>query len=421
MAISDDIETTDKSLKIEELLYYADRSRFWRERQEFVLINLMCPSGFSLIPYTVKGEILIEQRKKPPYGSIPSIDPVSLVRLHQSSGTSGCPLVWGDSVTDWLRILTQWDELFQIAGVGFHDRLFFPFSFGPFLGFWSAFEAATRSGWFCLPGGGLSSLSRLRLILDHEITVVLTTPSYALYLGNLAKNEGIDLRSSAIRLLILAGEPGACLSGMRDRIEEGWGAKVLDHHGMTETGPVSMECPFSPGYLHLLSSHFVIEFIPLNENGESELVLTPLGRLGMPLLRYRTGDRVKPTFGVCPCGRNGVRLHGGILGRLDDMVIIRGNNLDPQAVEDWFWKFPQIVDFRAEVKTDCDLAQLFFLVEIGLEYDSEKFEKQLVIAFSERFFFGARFQCVRPGTLPIAQHKSKRWIINSQGTSAIKT
>src|SRR5438270_925295 len=135
-----------------------------------------------------------------------------------------------------------WDQIFDITGVGSGDRLFFPFSFGPFLGFWTAFEAASRRGLWCLPGGGMSSAARLRFLLDHAATVVLCTPTYALHLAEVATREGIDLAGSPVRALIVAGEPGGSIPATRRRIEEAWGARVLDHSGVSEAGTMAIEC-----------------------------------------------------------------------------------------------------------------------------------------------------------------------------------
>src|SRR5262249_18282036 len=144
---------------------------------------------------------------------------------------------------DSLRWMYQcWDQMFAIAGVHERDRLFFPFSFGPFLGFWTAFECATRRNWFCMPGGGMSSGARLRFLIEHRATVLLCTPTSALHLGERGEKDGIDLARSDVRALIVAGEPGGSIPATRTRIERGFGARVFDHSGMTECGPMTMEC-----------------------------------------------------------------------------------------------------------------------------------------------------------------------------------
>src|SRR5207248_1716234 len=118
----------------------------------------------------------------------------------------------------------------------------FPFSFGPFLGFWTAFDAAQRLGCLCLAAGGMSSGARLRMMLDNAVTVVLCTPTYALHLAEVAREQGIALAAGHVRSLIVAGEPGGSITATRRRIEEAWQARVFDHSGMTEVGPATIEC-----------------------------------------------------------------------------------------------------------------------------------------------------------------------------------
>ena len=197
-------------------------------------------------------------------------------------------------------MLGSWCQVFEAAGVTAADRIYFAFSFGPFLGFWTAFEAGLRIGSLCLPGGGLSSAARLRNLIDQQATVLCCTPTYAIHLGQVAQREGIDLSQSAIRTIIVAGEPGGSLPAVRQTVAEAWnGARLFDHHGMTEVGPVTFECSEHPGWLHVVEESYLAEIVNL-ESGETvapgetgELILTTLGRTGSPLIRYRTGDLVK--------------------------------------------------------------------------------------------------------------------------------
>src|SRR5450432_1027774 len=220
-------------------------------------------------------------------------------------------------------MLKCWEQMFRIAGVTAADRLLFPFSFGPFLGFWTAFDAAQRLGCLCLAAGGMSSGARLRMLLDNAATVVLCTPTYALHLAEVAREQGIALEPGtpgfAVKCLIVAGEPGGSIPATRRRIEEAWHARVFDHSGMTEVGPAAIECPERPGGLHLLEADYLAEVInpnttePVAPGQLGELVLTNLGRWGSPLVRYRTGDLVRVDPEPCPCGRSFRRLGGGIL------------------------------------------------------------------------------------------------------------
>lgn len=368
-------------------------SPFWvRRLSRLGIPQPSCAGDLCRAPTLTKHEILADQGGNPPLGSF-ATGPIN--RLHQSSGTIATPLAWGDSLQDWSRILDIWDTLFDIAEMRPSDRFLFPFSFGPFLGFWSAFEAATRSGRFCLAAGGLSTQARLRLIERHQITVVLATPSYAQHMAETAETLGMELKDFPVRALILAGEPGANRPTLRTRLENSWGARVFDHHGMTETGPVSMECARNPGVLHISENSYfaqVLDSASDQEVDEGELVLTPLDRLTMPLLRYRTGDRVRILRQACPCGRPFMALSGGILGRLDDMLIIRGNNIHPEAIENWLWSHPEVREFRVEVHEGAGLTKLLLIVETNEKSDSNMIAKKIRSGFQERFLFQAEVQ-----------------------------
>ena len=156
----------------------------------------------------------------------------------------------------------------------------------------------------------------------------------------MAKEADLDLAGSDVRSLIVAGEPGGSIPATRARLESAWGARVFDHIGMTEIGPWGFECVEEPGAVLAMESEFIAAVIdpatgePVEDGQPGELVLTNLGRSGMPLIRYRTGDRAILTRDQCWGGRWFARAEGGVLGRLDDMLIIRGQNVFPAAVED---------------------------------------------------------------------------------------
>src|SRR5947207_7929412 len=172
------------------------------------------------------------------------------------------PLRWLDTAESWNGMLGSWEQVLRVAGVARADRILFAFSFGPFIGFWLAFESAARLGCLCVPGGGLGSVARLAAILENQITVLCCTPTYALRLAETAAREKIALDHSRVRKLIVAGEPGGSIPAVRTRLEELWpGARVFDHHGMTETGPVTYQCPARAGMLHVIESAYYAEVI----------------------------------------------------------------------------------------------------------------------------------------------------------------
>jgi phenylacetate-CoA ligase len=251
------------------------------------------------------------------------------------------------------------------AGVTAADRVFFPFSFGLFIGFWAGFEGARSLGALAIPGGGQDSPTRLAWMEALGATVLVCTPSYALHLVELARERGIDLRKLPVRVTVHAGEPGAGIPAVRARIEDGWGARAFDHAGMTEMGAYGYECAERAG-LHVNETEFIAEVVdPATDApaAEGELVLTNLGRVGSPAIRYRTGDRVRLATELCPCGRTFARLAGGILGRLDDMLIVRGVNVFPAAIEAIVRRFPDVDEFQIEVFRAGELDEARVLIE----------------------------------------------------------
>jgi phenylacetate-CoA ligase len=371
------------------------------------------------LPFTTKAELLADQAEHPPYGTVLTYPVGHYRRLHQTSGTSGRPLRWLDTEESWSRVVDCWVEVYRLAGVRPGERLFFPFSFGPFLGFWTAFEAAGRVGCLALPGGGMSTTARLRSLLDNAATVVMCTPTYALHLAEAARAEGIDLASSPVRAVIVAGEPGGSVPATRGRIEAAWGARVFDHTGMTETGPLAAECVAGPGGLHVLETEYIVEVIdpttgrPVAPGAEGELVVTNLHRAGSPLLRYRTGDLVCIDPKPCPCGRPWVRLAGGVRGRADDMIVLRGNNVHPSAIEGIVRRFAEVVEYRVEVDESAALAALRIEVEPGDAAGGDALAARVAQAVRDELLFRAEVRAVAPGSLPRFDLKARRFVRKS--------
>ena len=369
---------------------------------------------FTRLPFTTKAELVVDQQAHAPYGSALTYPRERYTRLHQTSGTSsGRPLRWLDTPESWDWLLGCWQAIYGRLGLRADDVLYFAFSFGPFLGFWTAFEAAGRLGHRVLPGGGQTSTARLRFLLEHGATVVCCTPTYALHLAELAAKEGIDLAGSPVRMLIVAGEPGGSIPATRARIEAVWGARVIDHYGMTEVGPVAVEPFDQPGHLAVLEDRFVAEFIdpetaaPAADGVAAELVLSNLGRYGSPLIRYRTGDLVK--------GRRGadgiLLLDGGILGRTDDMLHVRGNNLYPAAIEAVVRRFPEVAEFRILVDHTGPLADLS--LEIEPTAPTAGLAEVVARAIRDELLFRVEVAAVAPGTLPRYEMKARRVVVRS--------
>jgi phenylacetate-CoA ligase len=242
-------------------------------------------------------------------------------------------------------------------------------------------------------------------MLDLRATVLMSTPTYALRLADVARGLGIELAASDIRVTLHAGEPGASIPATRAAIESAYSAVCFDHTGMTELGPTGFSCSQRDG-IHLVESEFVFEV--LDDAGrpatEGELVATNLGRWGMPVVRYRTGDRVRVSREPCSCGSPFMKLVGGIQGRVDDMFTVRGVNLYPSQVEDIVRGHPEVTEFVIEHRRVREMDEVTLLVEIAGADPTERLEADL------RQALGVRLGCkvVETGTLPRSELKSKR-------------
>ncbi len=373
----------------------------------------------SQLPLTTKHEIVDDFNFHPPYGSNLTFPTTSYARFHQTSGTTGRPLVWMDTHSSWSWFMDCWNLIYCAIGITQEDRFCFPFSFGPFIGFWAAFDAATQRGNLTIPAGGLSTTARIRLILDQKCTVLCCTPTYALRMVEVAREEGIDIAQSDVRAIIVAGEPGGNIPAIRQRIESAWNARVYDHWGMTEIGALGVEPHDDPTNLYLLETQCIPEVID-PATGQSvepgqigELVITNLGRWGNPLIRYRTGDLVKPSTTESPCGCHFLRLEGGVLGRVDDMVTIRGNNVYPSSVEAVLREYPEIVEYRMTVSTQRSMKQMLIEVELFSDFaadDESAFMKRLHATIKDRLNFQPDLKRVATGELPRFELKGRRLV-----------
>jgi phenylacetate-CoA ligase len=319
------------------------------------------------LPFTHKGQLVEDQETHPPFGTNLTFPLDQYIHLHQTSGTTGKPLRWLDTSESWDWWARCWAAVYCAAGVTATDRIFFAFSFGPFIGFWAAWAGCEKIGSLAISGGAQNSYQRLKHLIELQATVLCCTPSYALHLVEAARKENINLEKSAVRKIIVAGEPGGSIPGTKARIEEAWGARVFDHTGATEIGGHGMTCLGQCG-VHLNEGEFLIEVInplTLEPADEGELVITNLGRTGSPILRYRTGDQVRINRDVCECGRTFVRMDGGIIGRIDQMLIVRGVNIFPSSLESIVRSFPRVQEFRLIVNDISAMDQLLIVVEVA--------------------------------------------------------
>jgi phenylacetate-CoA ligase len=384
-------------------IFYA--RKFLQGQTTLKLENL---ADFCRLPFTTKRELVDDQVTHSPFGENLTYPPGHYVRLHQTSGTTGRPLKILDTQETWDWWADCWSTVYEAAGVTRDDIVYLAFNFGPFIGFWSAYEGAKRLGALTVPGGGMDSLQRLRAIQDVGATVLVCTPSYALHLAEVAQEHEIDLSQLAIRVTIHAGEPGASLPATRQRIEQLWDAQTYDHAGMAEMGAFGFSCSERQG-LHVNEGEFIAEILnPATDAavwpGEvGELVLTNLGRWAYPALRYRTGDLVRHGGYACPCGRSFLLLPGGVLGRIDDMLIVRGVNVYPSALADILHRFPEVQEYRIIVTRAGTMDEITLQVECPPELVA-RLTEEIHVALNLR----VPIETIDFGSLPRFEMKAKR-------------
>ena len=415
---------TRQGERLQGLLVAVKNSNpFWQKRLAEAGIqanDITSPTELHRLPLLTKQELVDDQNTNLPYGSNLTYPLTDYSRLHQTSGTTGKPMRWLDTPDSWDWFMDCWEQIYRLSGVRTDDVFAFPFSFGPFIGFWAAFEGAQRLGNMCLTLGGMSSEARLRMILELDATIVCCTPTYALRLAEVAEQLELPIAESSVRLMIVAGEPGGCIPAVRERIEQSWGARLIDHWGMTDIGSLGIEPVAGPGGLLILETECIAEILdpetdqPVASGTLGELIITNLGRVGQPVIRYRTGDLVKAATAPCPSGSHFLRLEGGILGRVDDMVTIRGNNVFPSSLDAILREIPDVAEYRICVVTKKSMPHMRVEVEPTHAVAQDKFiVEQLVQTvqqrIKDRLNFQAEVTSVDVDSLPRFELKGRRF------------
>lgn len=402
------------------------RSPHYREafaRAGFEPAQLETLDDLRRVPYLTRQEWMDSQAAQPPFGRLPVIGHEQAIRLHTTSGTSGAePLRVLDGRKDWAWMAEMWCYGLWGFGVRPRDIGYVAFGYGSFIGFWGLHYGLEKIGALNIPGGAQPTENRVRQIIDFGATVVASTPTYALRLAQEAEQLGLDLRGSAVARVILSGEPAGSIPETKALIEDLWGAKAGDTAGMTEIGTIMMfECAEQPGGAHVIEDHVIEEVIdpdsgePVGYGERGERVVTSFGRGAIPLIRYRTADLVeKVPWSTCPCGRTFDLYRGGILGRVDDMKLVRGTNVYPRAVEAIVRQVPDIEEFQLVLERRGIRDEITLRVELppAVTADAwppigERLAKELAAAHE-----GLRFEVERAeaGALPRFELKARRTV-----------
>jgi phenylacetate-CoA ligase len=403
-----------------------ERSPWYRRRfaeEGFDPASLATLADLRRVPVLTRDEWMDSQFAHPPYGEIPTIGGEGAIRVHTTSGTTGRVALRAlDSRKDWAWIAEMWAYAIWGCGARPSDTAYIAFGYGSFIGFWGLHYALEKVGVLNVPGGAQTSEARVRQIIDFGATVVASTPTYALRLAQEADTLGLDLRGSSVTRLILSGEPAGSIPQTKALIEEQWGAMAFDTAGMTEIGTIMVfECEHQPGGTHIVEDHLIEEVLdavslePVGYGERGERVVTSFGRGAIPLLRYRTGDLVcKVPAARCACGRGFDIYEGGILGRVDDMKIIRGTNVYPRAIEAIVREFAEVDEFQTVITREGFRDEITLRVEMkqgwsveGWDALAEALHRRLALAHEGLNF---RVERAGEGDLPRFELKAKRTV-----------
>lgn len=401
-------ESSVRVRRLCELIDIARReNRFQRPRLAARRVSAI--EDIAELPIISKSDLIADQEAHPPFGTNLTFAHDHYTHLHQTSGTTGTTLRVLDTAADWQWVRRCLGHVLSACGVGPSDRVALAYSFGPYLQFWASYAGTESVGALAIPLGGMDSIERLQTIRDYEVTTVLCTPSYATHLAKVAIENHLSDAADSVQRVVCTGEPGASLPAVREEIETLWKARCFDHAGLSEVGPCAYPC--AAGGMHLLEDEYIFEILdpttraPVPEGQTGELIVTALGRLGFPVIRYSTGDVVRAHAQPCPANHPGRWLPWGILGRTDDMVVIRGMNVFPSAIEELLRQSSGVGEFLITFYRDS-LAMDEVKVEAELTEPSEA--RSIQARMRQRLGLRVRIVPVRSGILPRQSNKARR-------------
>jgi phenylacetate-CoA ligase len=412
-----------KDLQLERLRKTLERVYhnvpFYRQKLQeagFEPGDLQSLDDLQKLPFTAKQDL----RDNYPFGMF-AVPMSEIVRVHASSGTTGKPTVVGYTRSD----INTWAELMArtltCGGTTKNSVIQVAYGYGLFTGGLGVHYGAERIGASVIPISGGNTQRQIMLMEDFGTTVLACTPSYAIYLAEAMEEMGVDKKRLKLQYGVFGAEPWS--ERMRQEIEKRLNIKAIDIYGLSEViGPgVASECQEQKG-LHIFEDHFLPEVIdpvtekPLPFGEKGELVFTSLTKEGIPIIRYRTRDITTLKAEVCPCGRTHVRMEK-IMGRTDDMLIIRGVNVFPSQIESVLLEIGDtephyllVVDRKGsldELEVQVEVSQAMFSDKVkGLE----TLEKMIHHRIESLLGISAKVKLVEPHSIPRSEGKAKRVI-----------
>ncbi len=413
-------------LKLQQQIRYAwEKAPFYRRKWEEAGVSpgtLKSLDDLAKFPVVQKADLRASQAQNPPFGDYLCIAPHEVARIHGTSGTTGRPTVFGVGKDDWERIGEAHARILWGIGIRPGDRVMICSFFSLYMGSWGALRGVERLGATAFPfGAGVAgqTLMGVQWARDLKPTAFYSTPSYALHFADTARKEGIDPRSFGIRVLFFSGEPGAGIPSTRKQIEDAYGGICVDMGSMAEVTPwmTDGECSQRTG-MHLWQDIVYTQvcdpetFRPVPYGQEGTPIYTHLERTSQPMIRLVSGDRTLWTDEPCPCGRTYPRLPRGIYGRIDDMIIVRGENIYPSAIEEALRAVPGFGgEFRVIVSRKERMDELLVRVEHAKDVqDVVALEKTMRERLQAKCGVRPRLEMVPEGTLPRTEFKARRVI-----------
>lgn len=370
------------------------------------------------VPCVDKADLQGAQAAKPPYGDLLAhFQTDATSQFYMTSGSTGTPLQVPYNVYEMMRCAEHVAVMCWAVGVRPGDSMYLAFNFGIFVAMWIAYHAAFRLGVHLVSGGGVDTKIRIKQVRDFKPTMLFATPTYALHMAEVAREQGIDLASSSVKYIFVSGEPGGNIPSTRSAIESAWGAKVYEYYGASETGAMGQGCQVQ-GRMHtfeqdLFSLVLDDRGVPVSDGQVGEHVVTSFAMLTQPIIKYKTHDLVQIHYGGCECGRTWKYLQGGVLGRTDNMITIKGVNVFPAAVEALLGEVPGTSEhFEMHVWREKGLDELLVRVEASRELGGSSYgetEAQAREVLRHRVRVRIPVEVLPPGSLPRYELKARRF------------
>jgi phenylacetate-CoA ligase len=409
--------------KIQSVMAWAwEKAPFYRSRWQAAGLepgDVRSLADFARVPTIEKADLRADQAAHPPFGSYLCVEPREIVRIHGTSGTSGRPTAFGWTHDDYARIAEAHARIMWSFGLRPGDMVFIGSIFSLYVGSWGTLAGVERLGATAFPfGAGVPgmTLQAVSWLRQMRPSAFYGTPSYALRIAETARAEGIDPRSFGLKIMFFSGEPGAGIPSTKAIIEDTFGAICIDSGSMGEVTPWMniTECAHRTG-MHLWQDLVYTELldpqtrVPLPFGGTGTPVYTQLERRGQPMIRLVSGDLAEWTDAPCPCGRTYPRFPRGIIGRIDDMLVIRGENVYPSAIEDVLRGFTELgTEFEIVVTRPAALDELTVVAELAGPVDEDGLRERVVGSLKRQLGIRPQVVFAGNGTLKRTDLKSRR-------------